>query len=151
MGRHSTKIWTLADLAQRFPQVTLPSGEPMGTCAGRLVGSGRYIRETPVGAEFGHVAVEATPAPTFGLRCAHRWPDLVPDTDVEQLDAALLEGLFETVGRLEAPLRTCLVSSTFVEHRADVTTPRAVRIAAAMALADLVRKASWHPEGPSAA
>jgi hypothetical protein len=145
---HSTKIWTLADLEARFPHVVPPAKQPTGTCEAHYVGSGRYIRDTEAGPEFGHVALEASPAPAFGLRCTHRWPHSVPQADVEHLDAALLEGLFETIAGLQEPLRECIVSSTFVEHQGDLTTTKAVRIAAAMALTDLVRRAGWHSHTP---
>lgn len=144
------KTWSLAELGERFPQVSFPRA-PAGPCARRYVGTGRYIRETPVGTEFGHVHLAASPAPAFSVRLDHRWPEHVSKADIESLDFALLEGLFEWFARLEEPLRLCLLSSTSTEHRLGFTTPHAVRIAAGMALADLVKTAGWYPDAPSVA
>jgi len=136
------KEWQLPELVQLFPHLQRTSARPL-RCSAPLRGQGRYVKETKEASGFADVTLVASPATEFVVRFRHQWPDEVSTPVADELDGAMLEGIMEASLRAEQPPWGCDLSSTAVEYRTGLTSALAVKIAAAMALQDLLGRSGW--------
>jgi hypothetical protein len=138
--------WTLDELAQLlrlFPETY--TGAVL-RCVRAARGQGRFLREGHRQA-FCDVSLQAWPADSFSVTCAYDWPDEVGAPEAEDLDRALLQGLVEGAGQLELPPWRSTIVCTNVVYKAGFTNPAAVRVAASLAVQDLVAHGEWVVDG----
>jgi hypothetical protein len=84
-----------------------------------------------------------SPAFVLSVKLEHRWPDDVPPEERAALDEAVLAGIMEGLTAEEYPAWLCAISTVDVGYVANQTTSQAVKVAAAVAIQDALRRPSW--------
>ena len=138
--------WTLAELLSMFPRAD-PYSEAVLRCVRASRGQGRFVKEVRNRERFADVTLQAWPAHTFSLACTHEWPEGVSATEAEDLDRALLQGLVEGAYKAEQPPWRSSIVCTAVGYKTGLTNANAVRVAASLAVQDLVDHGEWVVDG----
>ena len=138
--------WTLAELLSLFPGVEFDSAAVL-RCVRGARGQGRYLKQVRSHEGFAAVTLQAWPAQSFSLACTHEWPEAVSSVEAEDLDRALLQGLVEGAARVDLPPWRASIVCTAVGYESGLTNSTAVRVAASLALQDLVDHGEWVVEG----
>jgi len=112
-------------------------------CTKETRGEGRYIKAHRGRPRYGQVSIMCSPAFVLSVKLEHRWPDDVPLKERTALDAAVLAGIMEGLTAEEYPAWLCAISSVDVGYVPEQTTKRAVKVAAAVAIQDALRRPSW--------
>jgi len=112
-------------------------------CTEEARGEGRCIRATGHRPRYGQVSITCSPAFALSVKLAHRWPDDLSLEDRTALDEALLAGLMEGLTSEEYPAWLCAIKTVNVTYVREQTTRQAVKVAAAMAIQDALRRPSW--------
>jgi len=143
------RIWTLAELGELlrlFPVEAARSGAVL-RCVRGASGQGRVVKKTKNGEAFCDVTLQAWPAESFSLACTYEWPDGVGAAEAETLDRALLQGVVEGAGQVEQPPWRASIVCPAVVYKSGLTNADTVRVAASLALQDLVDHGEWVVEG----
>jgi hypothetical protein len=112
-------------------------------CTEDTRGEGRYVKSHGDRPRYGQVSIMCSPAFVLSVRLEHRWPDNVSLGQRSALDAALLEGIMQGLTAEEYPAWLCTISTVDVGYVPEQTTRRAVKVAAAVAIQDALRRPSW--------
>jgi hypothetical protein len=112
-------------------------------CTEDTTGEGRCIRANRSRRRFSQVAVMCSPAFVVSVSLEHSWPDDVSPEERTALDEALLSGIMQGLTSGEYPAWLCAISTLSVAYVPEQTTPHAVRVAAAAAIQDALRRRSW--------
>jgi len=121
-------------------------GQFLLRCKHNAAGRGRYLRDVLGTRLFGDVAVEAAPADSLRLSFGHEWPSASSGDNSPELDRAMLEGIVASLSSLCSLAHWgCRIKTTSAEG----TTALAVKLAATMAMRDLLAKADWTPTSPT--
>ena len=137
--------WTLAELGE-FLRLFPPYSGAVLRCVRAAHGQGTFIRKKNAEA-LCDVALQAWPAESFLLTCTYEWPEGVRAVEAEDLDRALLQGVVEGAGQVEQPPWRASIVCPSVVYKAGLTNANAVRIAASLAVQDLVDHGEWIVEG----
>jgi hypothetical protein len=142
------RSWTLGELGEflrLFPGAELHPRAVL-RCVRGARGRGTFVRERNPEA-FCAVTLQAWPADSFSLACTYDWPQAVSVSEAETLDRALLQGFVEGASRAEQPPWRAGIVCTEVVYKAGLTNANAVRVAASVAVQDLVEHGDWIVEG----
>jgi len=112
-------------------------------CTEEARGEGRYIKVTGSTPRYSQVSIMCSPAFVLSVRLEHRWPDDLSPEERIALDDALLAGMMEGLASEEYPAWLCAISTVNVRYVPEQTTRQAVKVAAAMAIKDALRRPSW--------
>jgi hypothetical protein len=142
------RSWTLSELGELlrlFPGAELYPRAVL-RCVRGARGRGRFVEQRKQEA-FCDVTLQAWPADSFSLACTYDWPKGVSAAEAETLDRALLQGVVEGASRAEHPPWRASIVCTDVVYKAGLTNANAVRVAASVAVQDLVKHGDWIVEG----
>jgi hypothetical protein len=89
----------------------------------------------------------ATPGDEFVLRFTNRWPESLSAADRQMVESELLRGILEGTVNCEDPPWNCHLECSSVEWDPTKQGPDLVRVAAALAVQDLVRGGGWEAVG----
>jgi hypothetical protein len=129
-------------LTSLFP--ALPWDSPtVVRCTEETRGDGRYVNAKGSSPRFGHVSIVCSPAFVLTVRHEHRWPDHVALEDRVALDEGLLAGIMGGLTSGKYPAWLCRITTVNVGYMSEQTTRQAVQAAAALAVQDALRRASW--------
>jgi hypothetical protein len=112
-------------------------------CAAETRGDGRYVNADGSSSRFGHVSIVCSPAFVLTVRHEHRWPDHIALEERAALDEGLLAGIMGGLTSGKYPAWLCAVTTVNVGYMSVQTTRQAVQAAAALAVQDALRRASW--------
>ena len=112
-------------------------------CIEQTRGDGRYINARGGRPRFGHVSVVCSPAFVLTVTHEHHWPDDVAPKERAALDEGLLQGIMRGLTGGEYPAWLCAVRTVDVGYMPGQTTRQTVQAAAALAVQDALRGASW--------
>ena len=112
-------------------------------CTEKTRGQGRYIKAHSGRPRFGQVSVMCSPAFVLSVKLEHRWPRDVSPEERTALDEALLTGIMQGLTSEEYPAWLCAISTVSVKYVPEQTTRQAVKLAAAIAIQDALRRPSW--------
>jgi hypothetical protein len=129
-------------LASLFPALEWDSPTVV-RCTEEARGEGRYIKVTGSTPRYSQVSIMCSPAFVLSVRLEHRWPDDLSPEERIALDDALLAGMMEGLTSEEYPAWLCAISTVTVRYVPEQTTRQAVKVAAAMAIKDALRRPSW--------
>ena len=142
------RTWSLPDIVKLLPDLQ-ESRTFIVRCKGKVTGEGRYIKEADGVRQVAGIVVQATSDDTLRVSLGHEWPADITADRVDELDQAVLRGIAESlVTRCSLAFWGCGITTISATY-AEGTKPWAVRIAASMAMLDLLNKADWSsPEPP---
>lgn len=129
-------------LASLFPTLEWDSPTVV-RCTEETHGEGRHIGAVDGGRQSVRVSLLCSPAFVLSVRLEHRWPDDVSPDDRAALDEALLAGIMEGLTSDEYPAWLCAVRTVNVSSLPDHASSQAVKVAAAMAIQDALRRPTW--------
>ena len=112
-------------------------------CTKATRGAGTWIKAEGSRPRYSQVSILCSPAFVLSVSLEHRWPDDVSPEDRRALDEALLAGIMEGLTSEEYPAWLCSVRAVDVTYVPEQTTSEAVKVAAAMAIRDALRRRSW--------
>jgi hypothetical protein len=112
-------------------------------CTEETHGEGTYLKAAGSRPRYCQVSITCSPAFVLTVNLDHRWPDDVSPEDRRALDEALLSGIVEGLTSEEYPAWLCAISTVNVTYVPEQTTSEAVKVAAALAIQDALRRRSW--------
>ena len=148
MSERLPRDWILSDLLREFPEIQHEK-PVVFRCREPTVGKGHFLKQVWGGPQFADVFVEVTPADTLCITLGHEWPVGLPSEKMAELDRALLSGILAAMAeRGHLALWGCRIKSTAVLFD-ERTSPISIRVAAALAVHDMMGTAVWTPHPPN--
>ena len=142
-----SREWLLDDLLAMFPDVSRGTRRVL-RCLWKTSGQGRYVREREGNMVNASVSLTAQPSLEFRLRLTNEWPKEVSGPDARTLESELLRGILEGTIACEDPPWLCRIDCTAVDlTQATADSALHIRIAAALAVRDLVEGGGWEATG----
>lgn len=138
--------WQLDELFAMFPDVSRGTDRVL-RCLWRTSGEGRCITEEGGVRRWSTVSLRATPGDRFVLRLAHAWPTSLDARDRRAVQSALLRGILEGTVDCEDPPWRCHLECSSVDWSPAEQGEALVRVAASLAVQDLVRGGGWEAVG----
>ena len=137
------RLFSLSDLTWAFPAIR--ERRQGYFCTSVISGVGRWIKASPEGVreEFAEVRLQAEPGNSFEVQLGHAWPWSVRIEDRDALDEALLKGVIDAILRPRLHVHQCRIVTTGVDCRPGATAVKAVGLAAALAVADMLQRGGW--------
>ena len=112
-------------------------------CTEETPGEGRYTGADVNRPLYGQVSIVCSPAFVLSVSLGHGWSDDVSREEGNALDEALLSGIMEGLTSEEYPAWLCAINTVGVTYVPEQTTRQAVKLAAALAIQDALRRGSW--------
>ena len=136
------RVFFLGELSTLAPKSS-EAASPLFRLEGLVEGRGRWVRERQVGGEFGDCELVADASDEFCIVLEHDWPEHLEVAAIAELDWELTIGIVESFAR-HGPLGTfgCRIRTQAVLYN-PATTPMAMRLASSLAIADMLKKATW--------
>jgi hypothetical protein len=139
------RTWSLGELHGLFQNLR-QSEVFLLRCKTDTPGVGKCIKESTAARQYAEVALEGTPAAQLSVSFGHDWLPEIGAARATELDDALLRGIIEALAkRCYLAAWGCAVRTEFATC-GETTAPLAVKIAAALAIEDMIRQADWTPE-----
>ena len=138
--------WQLDDLFAMFPDVSRGTDRVL-RCLWRTSSEGRCIEEKGGVRRWSTVSLSATPGDGFVLRLTHSWPASLGAPDRRAIQLALLRGILEGTVNCEDPPWQCQLECSSVDWSPTGGAETLVRVAAGLAVQDLVRGGGWEAVG----
>lgn len=129
-------------LASLFPTLEWESPTVV-RCTEETPGEGRCIKADGRSPRYGQVSLMCSPAFVLSVSLEHRWPEDVSPEERTAFDQALLSGIMEGLTSEEYPAWLCAIRTVNVTYVPEQTTVQAVKMAAALAIQDALRRRSW--------
>jgi hypothetical protein len=129
-----------------FPDVSRGTDRIL-RCLWPTSGEGRCIKDQAGARRSASVVVTAKPGDQFVLRFGHTWPDSISLADKQTFESALLRGILEGTVSCEDPPWKCQLECSSVECVPAERGQTLIRVAASLAVQDLVRGGGWEAVG----
>jgi hypothetical protein len=118
-------------------------------CKDTAVGHGRYIKDVPPERHFAEVFLEVKPGDSLAVVLGNEWPRETSPLVSADLDRALVHGVVaELAARADLEVWNCRIRITGASCGED-TPAIAVKVAAGLAVRDMLARAAWTPHPPT--
>ena len=138
--------WQLDELFAMFPDVSRGTDRVL-RCLWRTSGEGRCIKDEGGVRRWSTVSLSARPGDGFVLRLTHPWPPSLGGRDRQAIQSALLRGILEGTVDCDDPPWRCHLECSSVDWSPAEQGEELVRVAASLAVQDLVRGGGWEAVG----